>query len=317
MSILILSGLKDIEIDAISVRLNERNADFFRLNTYTIEQENFSFSFINNQFEASIPFDLKKVDTIWNRIPINIRGIVNKNDPPEKVFLAEETFWFLHNIGSLLPNVRWINHPVQEEFAHCKLNQLQEAQKIGIKLPKTILSNSTKEIQDFYKENNKNIVYKPIFHSGQITTGDSLAVYTSLVADEQIKNIDSIKECPGFFQEFIKKEYDIRVIIIGNRVFPVRIHSQKHQDSQVDWRKAPFDELDCELITLPNDIETKCISLVKNLGILTAAMDIVETKDGELYFLEVNPGGRWLQFSVRTVQPIAEALTDLLLNENQ
>lgn len=312
MSVLILAGLKDIEIDAVAVRLNERGTPFFRLNTFTLDLHQYSQGWGSSSTRVDmLPLRLEDVTTVWNRLPINIRGYVAKEDPPESAFVKEECFWFLQNIGALVPNARWINPPVQEERANCKALQLTLAQRAGLRLPATLLSNDPSQIRQF-ADRVGTLVYKAIFHSGQITTGSDLAVYTTELSADALAHLDEVRPCPGFFQARIAKAYDLRVIVIGERIFPIRIKSQEHQLSQIDWRRAPFDEVECESCTLPAEVCRSIRQLMAELGIVTAAMDFIEGADGNLYFLEVNPGGRWLQFSARTVEPIAEALVDCL-----
>lgn len=316
MSLLILAGLKDIEIDAVAVRLNQRGASFFRLNTFTLDCHQYTqaWGHARNGRVDALPFNLDQVTAVWNRLPINIRGYVTKEDAPETAFLKEETFWFLHNIGALLSHARWINPLVEEERAHCKVVQLSLAQSAGLRIPRTVLSNDPERIQGFISEVGAT-VYKPVFHSGQITTASDLAVYTTDLASNAVDHLNEIRPCPGFFQERIPKRSDLRVIVIGDRIFPIRIKSQDHPLGQVDWRRAPFDALECEACSLPSDVCSGIRRLMSDLGLVTAAMDFVETANGDLYFLEVNPGGRWLQFSARTVEPIAEALVDCLIGD--
>ena len=313
MSVLILAGLKDIEIDAVAVRLNRRGSPFFRLNTFTIDCHQYSQSWAHGHARAdALPFRVDEVTTVWNRLPINIRGYVTKDDPPPAAFVKEECFWFLQNIGALVPHARWINPPVEEERANCKVRQLSLAQKVGLRVPRTLLSNDPLKIRELANEVGT-LVYKAIFHSGQITTGSDLAVYTTELSASSLEHLSEIRTCPGFFQAKIAKRSDLRVIVIGDRIFPVRIKSQEHPLSQIDWRRAPFDEVDCESCSLPLEVCDGIRQMMAELGIVTAAMDFVEGTDGHLYFLEVNPGGRWLQFSARTVEPIAEALVDCLV----
>ncbi|RKH25253.1 hypothetical protein D7X75_30375 [Corallococcus sp. CA031C] len=122
--------------------------------------------------------------------------------------------------------------------------------------------------------------------------------------------LDSLSNCPAIFQEFIDARFDIRVTVVGNRVFAVRIDSQSGQ-STLDWR---FDHsVAFELFELEPSIEASVLLLLRELGLTYGAIDMRQTPEGEYVFLEVNPAGQYLFAELLTGAPISEAMAQELL----
>ena len=59
-----------------------------------------------------------------------------------------------------------------------------------------------------------------------------------------------------------------------------------------DWRTTPKEELEYIDFKLPEMIERACKTLVRKLGLVFGAIDLLETDDG-FVFLEINPTGEW------------------------
>jgi len=48
---------------------------------------------------------------------------------------------------------------------------------------------------------------------------------THLITPEDHKPLEDLKKSPAFFNNFIDKEHDLRVTVVGERIFSVRILS--------------------------------------------------------------------------------------------
>jgi glutathione synthase/RimK-type ligase-like ATP-grasp enzyme len=102
------------------------------------------------------------------------------------------------------------------------------------------------------------------------------------------------------------------VTVIGEKLLVVKIRSAEGTMPNLDWRTQK-DGLSFEPCSLPSDLGQKCISLVESLGLLFGAIDLVE-RDGEFFFLEINPNGEWGWLQKPTGMPIAETMCDLLVD---
>lgn len=113
-------------------------------------------------------------------------------------------------------------------------------------------------------------------------------------------------------QEEIKKQYDVRVTVVGSQLFATAILSQEHEETTVDWRKGSRPDLQHERIDLPREVEEKCFALMKRLNLRYGAIDLVCDLQGKLWFLEINPNGQWAWIENLTGYPIAAAIVDEL-----
>ena len=121
--------------------------------------------------------------------------------------------------------------------------------------------------------------------------------------------------CPGsapvLLQEKLEKKSELRVTVVGDRLFSYRIYSQENDYSKVDFRHVG--NLRTEKCQLSDEISTKLIKMIKVWNISFAAVDLVETVSEELFFLEANVVGNWLWLEKeQDGSEIAKAIADLL-----
>ena len=117
-----------------------------------------------------------------------------------------------------------------------------------------------------------------------------------------------------FFQEYIQKLYDLRLIIIGDDIFPIAIHSQDSDKSKIDWRRGNPNELKYYIKEVPKQLLDKSYELCKRFGIVNAAIDFAVDREERHYFLDFNPSGRWMQFELMTGAKISDSIVSLLSN---
>jgi glutathione synthase/RimK-type ligase-like ATP-grasp enzyme len=113
-------------------------------------------------------------------------------------------------------------------------------------------------------------------------------------------------------QSEILKQYDVRVTVVGERVFATAIWSQDNEETITDWRKGSRPDLRHEKIVLDQRVERQCVKLVQRLGLRYGAIDLVCDQSGKLWFLEINPNGQWAWIENLTGYPIAAAIVDEL-----
>ncbi len=134
----------------------------------------------------------------------------------------------------------------------------------------------------------------------------------NIVSEEQLRDASRIQNNPCCFQEYIPKAYEVRLTVIGQKLFPVAIYSQGSDYSKVDFRRYDFENVAYEHVDLPEDTAKRISSLIQSYGLEYAAVDLIRTPDGEYVFLEVNPNGQYLWTEEQSGAPITEAFADLL-----
>lgn len=173
-----------------------------------------------------------------------------------------------------------------------KLIVLEEAICCGLNIPSTIITTQRNDLLCFYNKH-KNIIIKPLSDPIFINkNGRRFAMYTSILEKEDIFNLPSTV-FPLCCQEYIKKDYEIRIFYLDKKFYSAAILSQQDERTRVDFRNYNL-ETPNRIIPykLPNEIESKLQKLMIHLQLSTGSIDLIY-KEGIYYFLEVNPVGQY------------------------
>lgn len=312
--IILLTNREDITADYVVLELRRRKVDFFRFNTEDFPLKvTLSLNYSDGSFfqttNRTIP--LSDIQSIWYRRPVLPDFSTIKLEAGVEEFCTKESFAALEGTWPLL-DCMWVSNPFNIRKAEIKPFQLKTASEIGLKTPKTLVSNNPEIIKNFYLENNKKVIIKPIKTSLVKSHEKENIIFTSSVESFHIDKINTCIQIPSIYQEKLLKKYDLRVTVIGKHVFPVEIHSQDYQASSIDWRKGENPKIAHMKHELPKEVTAKCLQLNQILGLEFSAIDFVLTPDGEYYFLEINPNGQWAWIEERTGYNLTESLVDLL-----
>ena len=134
---------------------------------------------------------------------------------------------------------------------------------------------------------------------------------TRLVRPDELELLDLVRLAPVIFQEYVPAVADIRVTVMGNRMFAAAITPAPGGydiDYRMDMPGATF-----RPATLPADVKSKIGRLMKRLGLVYGAIDLRRTADGTHVFLEINPAGEWRFVEERTHQPMTDAFAEMLV----
>lgn len=234
-------------------------------------------------------------------------------DPYEHANFIHHQFKELRKgIWLLLKDKKWINDPWNIQKAENKSFQLTLANKVGFRIPDTVMTSDPDVVTEFYKEREGKIITKIIIPAPILDH----VIYTNRVTDEQMEGIDSVRMCPSIFQAEIDKAYELRITVVGDKIFPAKVLSQENSETSLDWRKTPKTNdhsvkiVPCEL---PTNILNKIKNFMKEIGLRYGCIDMVVTPKGEYIFLEINPSGQWYFIQLKTSMDIASAIVDLVL----
>ncbi len=250
--------------------------------------------------------DLDQVGSIWSR-GVQARGFPPEISGADKRFAEAESERALTALFTMA-DVVWINHPHCHICANSKPAQLAIAHRLGLDIPSTVVTNDPEEIREFVARTEGETIYKALTQSLDTEPGKSL--FTSIVTERALANIGAIRITPGVFQQFVPKAYELRVTVVGGRVFTAKINSQSRPETKVDWRHLPF-EVD-EVLDLPPEIEAKIHAFMKEFGLVYGAFDFIVTPEGRHVFLEINPAGQYMWIESKLGLPITAALADAL-----
>ncbi|RDC56668.1 hypothetical protein DU508_05505 [Pedobacter chinensis] len=315
-NILVLTNKGDITSDFIVQNLSDSGVPFYRLNTDEIGNSiRLSFDIVNNEYlihdeGRDIIIDLLQIKSVYFRRP---EILVHSKDVTigEKNFIKSELSFTLEAIYKILGNAFWVNTVDAIRAAENKIYQLMLAKAIGFSIPNTILSNQPSSALSFFSKNNSSCIIKPI-KSGLVSgeTEEGVIFTSKLHLDEN--NVTRILNCPVYLQNLIPKNADLRVTLIGEKLFCAMIHSQEEEESSVDWRKAGH-PLRHSVHELPKEITAKCFELAKKLNLNFAAIDFILDQKNNYIFLEINPNGQWAWIERQLNFKISDEITNLLI----
>ncbi len=216
----------------------------------------------------------------------------------------------------LSSRVPFMNEPLANIRAMSKMVQQQTAMDVGLTVPRSFVGDSAEMAASFQNLDEGPLCKKPI-EATRLRVGDNdIAVHlTKRFERRPIEDLRSLRDCPCVLQQFIEKRDELRVTIVGQRVFACRIDtSSAHLDAQVDWRHYDWANTAHEIVELDETVRAQLLEFMARLELSYGAIDLVRGQDGVTYFLEVNPLGQWLWIEDLTDVPISEAIIDWMEN---
>jgi glutathione synthase/RimK-type ligase-like ATP-grasp enzyme len=310
--ILIVSNARDLTTDFVVLELQRRDLAYVRLNAEDLPRATVRFG-----VEAA---DDWSIDLFGRRIagPEISAGYFRRPgapepdkaiaEPAEHSYCAAEWAALLRSLYPRLGG-RWLNSPTAIAQAEDKPGQLILARTLGFDVPETLVTNDLVSLETFLQ--GPPAVAKPLRHA--LLDGDvEKVIFTSRIDKAVARDARAVAAAPFILQREIVKQVDLRVTVVGERVFAAAIHSQESVDAEVDWRQGAGGHLRHEAVHLPGEVAARCIALVKALGLGFGAIDLVLGRDGRHWFLEINPNGQWAWIESRTAQPIAAAIVEEL-----
>lgn len=191
----------------------------------------------------------------------------------------------------------------------------------GFKCPETIVSNSKASFLKFIDQE-KNIILKSL--SGEVVLpkeGEIDIPYgtsTMAVTREDIERADDSQFflCPHLMQQHIEKDYELRVVIINDRILAFKIDSQIHEYYAIDWRRGNA-TLDFIPIQLPEEIEVRLLKFMRKIGLFSGSIDLIVDTTGEYWFLECNQDGQWYWLEKFCNGAVSKAFAEEFLSQLQ
>lgn len=190
-----------------------------------------------------------------------------------------------------------------------KILQLKLARKNGLIIPETLFSNDDEAVKEFFYKFCHNKAIAKLHGTISKSMGGQEMVSTIFFNKDNLNHLSDIAVCPMFFQPYIEKEYELRIVYLNGDFFTGKINNKLH----TDWRISQADFF-WEEYNLPENIKENLNSMMKEMGLVFGAIDMIKSTDGNYYFLEVNPQGEWGMLQKELNFPIAQRIADYLIN---
>lgn len=312
----------DLHAEAVEKTINKsKQYSFIRINTDNSTQFNYP-CITNDEFFVVIngkKIPAEEISAMWIRKPylnlfsrkesdenkkIKIKHIFEEFSEIWPVFLIEAKKNAIYTLPSY-PNVQ----------ANRKINQLNIAKKVGWDIPSFIVSYSKQEILSYIKSWKRTLT-KPLSTKIYEKEGQEILFGTHVFSSKEFELFFHEREItyPFFCEEYIEKLYELRITVVGKKVFACKIDSQKSNKSKLNWKKIHIYSLPHEIYNLPKEVEEKCINVCKELNLDYGAIDVIVSPNGKYYFVEINPAGQYLWIEQKTGMQISKAIADLLMN---
>jgi glutathione synthase/RimK-type ligase-like ATP-grasp enzyme len=326
--ILIITSKQDGHIGAVSRYLDTAGVPWVRLNTEDFATNvELSVSPASGSGKLALrdsgkTIDLEDVRAVWFRKPepVSVSHFLDL-DPGALDYVEAEFTEILLGLYSLLNHVPWINDPFKTRIAHRKMLQLRVAAKVGFTTPRTVITNNPETALAFAKCLQGDVAIKSlgaIVVTEEHTGGEAIqyGLFTRRVSFAELESVkDTVRHQPTAFQEFLEKQYELRITCVGSRCFACRIESRSSDltadDYRFDTKGLVHTAFECP------EFEEKLEAYLKAFGLSFGCFDILVTKTGEAVFLECNPNGQWLWVENMTGLPIGHAIAEQLISAHE
>jgi MvdD family ATP-grasp ribosomal peptide maturase len=321
--ILIITHTGDnFSIEKVTEYIDKNNCEVIRFDVddYPIKNK-LSTSFQDGEWVTILETPEKKhrlddIAAVWYRRAYNMgNGLREELDPKFYGAAMGEVrntlFGFLESI-----DVYSLGKPSVYRRLDSKEEQLKIADKIGLKIPETTITNSPEEARQFVLKH-KDVVAKMQTGFAIYEEGVESVVFTNVINEEKLEELDTLLYCPMQFQKKIEKKKELRVTIVGRDVYAFEIDSQQSEKAKIDWRKDGVNLIDKWIPTdLPTDLEAKLLELLDVYHVDYGAIDVIVSPEDEYYFIEINAAGEffWLD-NLTEENQISKSIADLLCDK--
>jgi RimK family alpha-L-glutamate ligase len=177
-----------------------------------------------------------------------------------------------------------INPPRAIEAAADKYLATTRLAAAGLRVPRTIVCQTPEAAMAAFEMLGGDVVVKPLFGS----EGRGIA----RLQDEALacRAFRMLAQLGGvlYVQEFVPHEgHDLRVLVIGERMFAMR------RRSETDWRTNVSRGAIAEPVELTAETSRMARQAADAIGAPVAGVDLLPTRDGRLYAIEVNAVPGW------------------------
>ncbi|NHN26340.1 hypothetical protein FIA58_011680 [Flavobacterium jejuense] len=219
--------------------------------------------------------------------------------------LISETFFYNHikteekAVKYFFEKMLYLNRKIYGssyfEKENNKINNLFLARESGLKIPDTLITTSKKELNLFFNKYDS-IINKCIFHPIRFNIDENYKIQgsgTVIVAKENIDFFDDFFSL-SFFQEYIEKQYEVRIFFLKDFFFSMAIFSQNDEKTKIDYRNYNREKSNRNIpFELPRKIKNKIKKFIKKSKIDTGSIDLVVNNKNDFFFLEINPQGQF------------------------
>lgn len=307
--VLVATEADDITADMVITELNRRSVPVVRFNPADIGVDlTVSARFgtcpapVAGQVRTpSRTTDLARLRAVYWRRPV-WPTFQHLGDDDAR-FAAAQVRYGLGGTLYALDGPLWVNHPLRNAAADYKPAQLALAQRLGLTVPPTLVTNDPVAAREFITAHGQ-VIYKTLRWTPYERDGVPVTGWAEPVTAAEID--DSVRVTPHLFQARVDKVADVRVLVVGRQVFAVRIDS-----GLLDWRKD-YSALSYTVVDLPDHVDRALLAYLDHFRLASGSFDLAVDRAGDYWWLELNPNGQWGWLEEHTGLKMSAAFADLL-----
>ncbi len=310
--ILLVSNSRGFATDYVVAELRRRGVSYHRLDLDMLADDALSLDPVQPVLSIgtegrSISISDETLTAVLYRAPTYLRESSAGRWAPDELLRRHQWAAFARRL-MVFDSVRWINPPRSVYAAECKPYQLLCATRAGLAVPSTVIGNLAPPAESPVWDSQQSAALKAL-DSFLVRIEDKDAfLYTQRVGINDVQAA-SLSSMPAMLQQYLGDKLDIRVTVVGEECFPASVELNG-AGIEGDWRLAK-DDATFAVHQLPNEIQARCVELVKTLQLTYGAIDLALVGD-VYYFLEINPTGEWAWLLEPTGMRIDRALADAL-----
>jgi glutathione synthase/RimK-type ligase-like ATP-grasp enzyme len=251
--------------------------------------------------------DLSSCSLIWYRKPTLPAGQELPVLPRFRPFTLSAYTNTVKAMYSLLAEKVWVSDVWAILRANSKPLQLELASRVGFNVPRTLITSSKDVAARFIREVGR-VITKPMGTEHIEFRGQAFAVYTTTISALDDFSLEGLHIAPAIFQQAIEPALHLRVTIMGNQAWTCSIKWEYETEENIDWRMGIAGGLIYQSYNLPPALVEKCVEINKLLGTKFGAFDLILDKQGQYWFIEVNPNGQWGFVEEETGLPLSKAM---------
>jgi len=297
--VLIISTSNDNSTNNVIDWLTYRNKDFLRLNSEDIIDD---VCIKISDFESDFEFTFKKkkyllseFNSFWYRRGIfKIKSNSENRNELDKAIANYRSIQNLSLYNYFFKSIRSKTHinKYHDIFIN-KLDILLIAMKAGFQIPRSILTKNPNDLSQKIK------VITKSFTDHQFTfNNEGNSYYAGAMTIKINDKILSNEFNYSFFQEMVKKKFEIRLFFLHDKIFASAVFSQNDKKTIIDFRNYNNDKPNRVVpIKLPDSISVMIKTLMNSIDMNIASIDIIYDENKNYVFLEINPVGQFEQVS--------------------
>jgi glutathione synthase/RimK-type ligase-like ATP-grasp enzyme len=269
----------DLAADLVSIELTLRGVDFQRLNLDRSLGRANHFK-LGSRYATvdGCRLDLAEVSSIWFRRFPPIIGA------DEIAYGQREVQTLTEAVLSFASKAFWMNTPTAINAAKNKIVQLSDATRLGFHVPDACFGNDA-ELMNLEIAGD-DLIAKSL-GSGSVLVNEELRMLRTAPYERGAP----IGSAPLTVQHRIRPAREFRVFVIGKRLVVCssdrstfgELADRRNRNGPEFWRTDVLDDR----------TDALCFEMMRLYGLTYGAFDLIEDRDGKLWFLELNSSGQW------------------------